>query len=276
MLQLVGWCGMVGKVEEIPLPFPQWLVPFGIVAALAAYFYGLTPLIFKFVHRQSAEPDAEPTSVDDLIGFARNRVGELVRELGSTGFAVVANITTRTSGPGVMAVQLLLVNQRTGDMANGTFCSTMSGWIRTWIVTFRTRYVDGRQIVTTSLDSTSPLPANPDFDVINADRIKDPLRLYALHRARVVRAETSHRRGVAKLLPQPGHEIDYLRQEWRDDMARNVAVGYFRLDEPAGVYRPTFKGACLMTWRLLFPVKTLRRLAQRWQARRLVRELGLK
>jgi hypothetical protein len=56
-------------------------------------------------------------------------------------------------------------------------------------------------------------------------------------------------------------------------MARHVDLGYYYRDELAGVQRPTLKGAYLMSWRLLWPVKPIRAALRRSKAQRLLREL---
>jgi hypothetical protein len=52
-----------------------------------------------------------------------------------------------------------------------------------------------------------------------------------------------------------------------------VDCGYYYRDELAGVQRPTWKGAILMTWKLCWPVKPIRLALRRHGARRLLHEL---
>jgi hypothetical protein len=54
-----------------------------------------------------------------------------------------------------------------------------------------------------------------------------------------------------------------------------VAAGFYALDEVHEVVRPTWKGAVLVTWRLLWPVKPLFRARRRWATRRLLDRLGI-
>ena len=54
-----------------------------------------------------------------------------------------------------------------------------------------------------------------------------------------------------------------------------LAHGLFARDQAAGVYRPTWKGACLMAWGRLWPVGAIRRTLRRRRAARTLRELGM-
>ena len=47
-----------------------------------------------------------------------------------------------------------------------------------------------------------------------------------------------------------------------------------RLDAAAGVYRPTLKGAYLMTWGLMWPMKAVRQWQMRNRSQALQRELA--
>jgi hypothetical protein len=58
-------------------------------------------------------------------------------------------------------------------------------------------------------------------------------------------------------------------------MAAWVAGGYYAIDEERGVVRPTWKGAVLITWRLLWPVKPMYRSRRRRATRQLLERLGV-
>jgi hypothetical protein len=50
-------------------------------------------------------------------------------------------------------------------------------------------------------------------------------------------------------------------------------MGYFIRDEAGLTYRPTWKSACLMTWRLCWPIKQILAALKRARTERLLREL---
>jgi hypothetical protein len=59
------------------------------------------------------------------------------------------------------------------------------------------------------------------------------------------------------------------------EMEQQVPLGYFWLDRTANAYRPTWKGAAMMCWKLLPPMSTLRHARIRRRAAQLLAELGL-
>jgi hypothetical protein len=66
-----------------------------------------------------------------------------------------------------------------------------------------------------------------------------------------------------------------LRDRSVRSLAAWVAAGYYAPDEAHGVVRPTWKGAILITWRLLWPIRPLYRASRRRATRRLLDRLGI-
>jgi hypothetical protein len=172
----------------------------------------------------------------------------------------------------VLGVQVLLVQPESRDIGYGIFSSSAAGAIRAWMVTIRTRFADGTQIVTGSSTRAGVFPANPSADVIAANWIKDPARLYRIHRARVV---ASGRAGEPRMLPAPERAVAYQQDEWREEIERLIRAGYFRRPGGGGKCRMTLKGAYVMTWRLLWPVKQWRQLRARAGGWWVIRSLGV-
>jgi hypothetical protein len=54
-----------------------------------------------------------------------------------------------------------------------------------------------------------------------------------------------------------------------------VGAGYYEADEERGLVRPTWKGAVLITWRLLWPVKPLYRAVRRRATHQLFERFGV-
>ena len=59
-----------------------------------------------------------------------------------------------------------------------------------------------------------------------------------------------------------------------EEQTFQVQAGRMRLDAAAGVYRPTLKGAYLMTWGLMWPMKAVRQWQMRNRSQALQRELA--
>ena len=102
--------------------------------------------------------------------------------------------------------------------------------------------------------------------------VRDPARLCRIKRAYVER----HYRGVERVpFPQQGEPARFLSEAMVRELKEQVDAGSWRRDDRAGVFRPTFTNAWVMTWQALPPFSTLRRRRVRRRAVEILRELGM-
>jgi hypothetical protein len=73
--------------------------------------------------------------------------------------------------------------------------------------------------------------------------------LYELHKQETANFND---RFTGKILPPQGREIEHLSTSMTKDLDRQVKTGYLFFDRSANVYRPTLKGAFLMTVNSIF------------------------
>jgi len=102
--------------------------------------------------------------------------------------------------------------------------------------------------------------------------VRDPARLY-----RIYQALLSQRYGAARRAP-PDHRGDpagFLAAAMARELRQQVDTGYFRLDTTADAYRPTWKGAWLMCWKLLQPFRDIGEWRSDRRASALLRALNL-
>lgn len=103
-------------------------------------------------------------------------------------------------------------------------------------------------------------------------RIRDIRRLYCLHQRL---SDRFRQRGQPTLRMDTefgGDAVQYIAKAVLEETFRDqVGRGY--LAEGPNGFRPTIKGAWLMTWQELWPVKGLRRWRERQRAERLLVEL---
>ena len=102
--------------------------------------------------------------------------------------------------------------------------------------------------------------------------VRDPARLYRIYQALLVR-----RYGATRRAP-PDHREDpagFLAAAMARELRQQVDTGYFRLDSTADTYRPTWKGAWLMCWKLMQPFRDVREWRSDRRASALLRELNV-
>jgi hypothetical protein len=104
--------------------------------------------------------------------------------------------------------------------------------------------------------------------------IGDIQRLYRIHQALADRF-CEHGRPVEQLDSEyDGNVVKYVADAVLDRSFRDqVGTGY--LAEDSDGYRPTIPGALIMTWKELWPIKSIRRWQERRSAERLLAEIGL-
>lgn len=132
----------------------------------------------------------------------------------------------------------------------------------------QTEYRDGTLFTTAHTKSPFVIPAarvRPGS--LAFPQVSDPRRLCEIHRAR---ADPDGRSDLG--IDDP---IAYMRWSMAQEHAFLIARGYYRLDPSGTRLRPTWKGACLMTWRLLWPWKPILLAARRRKAARVLRDLNL-
>ncbi len=195
------------------------------------------------------------------------------KELGSLGFGPECSVRNSKSSPNASGFVSLFRDRRHREVAKILTAVAVQGPIRnaTSFVVFVTEFADGTEVMTSNNPSSKVFPSRrPPFHGFTFPRVPEIDRLLALHRALVRRYED----GLIRVDPVGDDPHEYLRQ--RDHvlpLTRCVAHGYYYIDKLAGLYRPTWKGAILMSWKLTPPIKQVRqawtRIKEEWLLRAL-------
>ncbi len=131
-------------------------------------------------------------------------------------------------------------------------------------------FSDGFVVATTNLSADSTYPRRPGRKGVAFVDVHDGQQMHRLHRLMVERFGT----GVQVRTEAEHDPAGFLRRGADEVIAHQVKSGYMYLYEKSGKYRPTVKGAVLMTYRLLWPWKQIKRWRNGAEARRLRREFG--
>ena len=220
--------------------------------------------------RRAQEPCEISQLPPDFAWFASRSAAELA----PLGFVAAAHLRSDTSNGRQLTHVSIWTNRTAGDMAevisvrvSGAMASSGSS-----LVTFITRYRDGTSIITSNSKTPGIFRRNPKELSLRVPTTSDVALMYRVHRARVGRLGRSRGQPV---LPAAGSEIEDHQDRNTRTMVYQVDAGYYRIDQDAGVYRPTWKGAFLMTWKLVQPFKSIRMSRVRRASEMELKELGL-
>ena len=249
------------------------------VAALAALLlpFVLGPVLVRFAQKLRAQPAFE--RVEPESGRIPTEVfpffNATLRALAPEGFREAGYLRQSDFAPNVETWLLMLENRPAQEAALALVgISTLPSQrgVKTRQVDFSSAW-EGERSVSVSSGAFLPLfPPTPGILIQHFPGLHDPRRLLNAHRALVALHAP---RGLARRYPPPGEFENYLVQAMQRELARQVPTGYLWLDAPGEFYRPTWKGAALMTWKLAWPVKSIRAWLYGRRARQLLAELGV-
>ncbi|MBO0699000.1 MAG: hypothetical protein J2P46_11445 [Zavarzinella sp.] len=247
------------------------LRPEVVLTAVAVACLGL-PWLLQFVVAparmrarswQAANPVYSPEDEDGLPTAARRAADDLralgFRDRGTWRHDGSAQATGRI---------ILLEHPRTRDVAKVMVVTTNRRRSVTFV--FQTRFADETEAATTNTRHAVGFPHLPGQTVAWLPEVREAGPLYRVHaQLRDAIGGASERVGIGP------DAAEYLRDGSARSLANWVANGYYALDADRGVVRPTWKGATLITWRLLWPLKPLYRARRRRATARLLERLGI-
>lgn len=225
---------------------------FGIAFLLWASMFVIAPVLLRFKTKQSTspgfvgvDPSALPADVSDFF----SRVAEAMRGL---GFGVVGPFRLEAGIDNVEAYTLFFRNTVAGDMAAAA--ALHSNALKLHYVEFYTELEDHRCFSTINCPEAGIYKRHPEMYSFSFPEVEHPAALYDLHRRLLWR----HAPGARGLLASEGMEAIYYAHLMRKVNMAQVDNGYYYVDE-GDVMRPTWKGATLGAWKLLPPVRSIRK-----------------
>jgi hypothetical protein len=244
---------------------------------IVAIFYLVAPAHIHFNLKHAARPQYASFSLDDVtLPWQEIRDFEAVMDqLRPAGFEPVAVLAQPTAVLNVKSVQLFLANRRDKDLAGATaiYTTTDSSTHRAhsyvWIAS---RFRDGTVVSVTNTTNVGGFPTRPGFTTGQFPAVRDAARLYRLQQAMVARSGLKDK--VFRLDEEFGGDAAaYQSATSVEDLEDAARAGYMELAPGGESYRPTWKGAFLMTWQQLWPAKLILLAARDYRAYRLVAEL---
>jgi hypothetical protein len=254
---------------------PLWLIFVLVVLGVFLVPYVLGPLLVFSTLKFRMPPEVvviDPYK-EPLPQEVRGYFAESYLALTQDGFELAGTMYLPGVVPNVRSLFALYANQATGEMAMTTLIVTTGGVMELKVryVEFVTRYSDGVVVQTNNspeLGAFKPLPQEYTTQFWD---VQDLHRLLALHR---FLADKYRRAGhpVHRLKGEfQGNVVAYVaRAVLEESFANQVETGY--LTRTREGFRPSFKGAVIMAWQELPPIKPLRKWRKRRQAQAVLRE----
>ncbi|HQR09495.1 MAG TPA: hypothetical protein PLN21_21915 [Gemmatales bacterium] len=232
-----------------------WLVGF------VAFYFLATPLLILSNQKMSANPACEELQMHSLDPQLTDFLMQKTNDLYELGFDEPTLIHLPNATPGVKAYLIMLVNRPSGDKVMVTALVAADVLtIQTWYVEFSTRYVTDQCVDTLNSAELSAFRQGPENVRTQVPSVTDVNELYRLHQYMMKKSNITAR----KMLYEPGQAIAYLKEyALKNSYDAQVNKGWLSYDAAGDCYRPTIKGAYLMTWGLLQPMKWFRMQAMR-------------
>jgi hypothetical protein len=172
---------------------------------------------------------------EELTPEIRSFLATILPRFAAEGFQTAANIGMTDPPKRAWAVQALLVNRDTNDVAVAIVAAARSK--ASVAVAVRSEFADGTQVVTgAKRGDPSLLPRNPAIDSLGFSWVRDPRVLCEVHRRRLARLGFTNRPRAA---PPPGAELPYMEAERERDFAFWEHTGYYYRYDAGGAMRLT-------------------------------------
>ena len=247
----------------------ELLVP---LAVLFALFFVISPLATWLrlgeVQGVRFEPfdSSRHTAPPEVAAFLRDNIAALASEQ----FEQVGDLVHRKATSIKLTTRVALLRHPHGAIATIAVVYTDQGSALPY-VEFTAVLSGGRVFDVNNSASINIFAPRPGHDVYRFPGVRDPLRLY-----RVFQALLRRRFGSASLVERDlSDPARFLAEVSDQEYAAQMAAGYYRFNDATRSYRPTLRGAFLMTWKMLPPFKQLAQAKIRDRARRMLRDLQI-
>lgn len=238
---------------------------------VAAVHYISAPLMVRATQKTKAAVDPVEISPQDFPTKLAVFFETQARALEQIGFRRIAYIkipeSTTGAGARIDSYVVIMLNRTTGDRASiVAILNVASGveQVTTQYVELSTRYPDGRMFDTLNSPQLGAFGRIPSETKTRVPDEKDPRLLYALHRFVISRNNVAGR----PIACDENTVAEWFAKERVDSLDGQVQCGRYYLSKRTNEYRPTLKGAFLMTWSLMWPISYFRRAAMERRARK--------
>ncbi len=244
------------------------------VLFLVAFFMIVLPLIAWLRMGEDAAPRFEPFDATkypnppEVAAFLRDNVAGLE----GAQFRQVADLARSSGGLFLLVTRVVLLQHPEGETATIAMMYSEKTGAALPMVEFTAELPDGRMLDVNNSVTIPIFAPRPGREVYRFPEVRDPLRLHKIYGVLVRRqfgSSTLRQRDIAS---DPAR---FLAEVMDAEHRAQMEAGYYRFDERARRWRPTLRGAFVMTWRMLPPFKQIIKAGVRSRARRALGEIAM-
>src|SRR2546422_2559863 len=242
------------------LLIPYWLGPIIVWLTQKA---GARPVFERFTPGRHLVPE-------DVAASFRQTCDGLTTE----GFRVVAELFQTGQMRHVSTRVALLEHPETAELglAVAMFTAARPARLVAPYAELPTKFRDGRTVSVHNSPLLGSFTPPPSRVVVRLPIVRDRARLCRVKRAYLDR----HYRGLERIpFEHQGEAARFLGEAMGRELTEQVEAGRWWRDDRAGVFRPTFASAWVMTWQALPPFSTLRRRRMRRRALAILQDLNM-
>src|SRR6266576_722055 len=244
------------------------------VLFLVAFFMIVLPLITWLRMGEDAAPRFKPFDANkypnppEVAAFLRDNVAGLE----GAQFRQVADLARTSGGLFLLVTRVVLLQHPEGETATIAMMYSEKTGAALPMVEFTAELPDGRMLDVNNSVTIPIFAPRPGREVYRFPEVRDPLRLHKIYGVLVRRqfgSSTLRQRDIAS---DPAR---FLAEVMDAEHRAQMEAGYYRFDERARRWRPTLRGAFVMSWRMLPPFKQIIKAGVRSRARRALGEIAM-
>jgi hypothetical protein len=227
------------------------------LTAFVGALHLLAPLLVRSTMRFSGVCQLSKVPVDGLPDEAATTFRQRIPELVELGFEFLGCYDCGSLSSETHSYMAYFCNRRTNDFASVSMLVTPRR--TTSYLEFSTSFTNGLILETNTNDSLPLTPAQPENRIFRFPNVRPGGELYRIHR----RLIEKHAAGLWAKAEAGGDELLRYKSVIENYGPRHTRIGYMELAEDGTSYQLTWRGACLVAWRGLWPTSIVRRLQQR-------------
>lgn len=263
-------------MEQIPVE-AVWIGG-GLVVLTGLFYLGIPLLIFQNTQFE-ADPKIVPFDVstqkwpkpiERLFNTAREALDEM-------GFEMMEGIKLPSAASNVRTVAILFLNRETRDYAMATAMHAVPfepGGLQTLYVEFTCRFRNKVVVNTNNSHQLSGLPSRENVVSNWLPTVTDPADLYEIH-LKIADDVQSRSQKILRHEVEFGSDMGaYVQAAISESFEDAARAGWLYLTSDGRYFRPTLKGAYLMTWGELWPMKMFRKGKRNSREREILARFG--